>query len=88
MLLGPQHCRCLKFLTLIFDFIVLFCCIFAFVLYFMYVVSCFVYVCCVISVSSYYFCFVYICMYVQGSTENHFTEWTPCRNITIIITKN
>ena len=26
-------------------------------------------------------------MYVQGSTENQFTEWTPCRNITITITK-
>ena len=52
----------------------------------LYVVSCFVYVCCVISVSSYYFCFVYICMYVQGSTENQFTEWIPCRNITITIT--
>ena len=66
MLLGPQHCRCLKILTLIFDFIVLFCCIFAFVLYSMHVVSCFVYICCVhvISVSSYYFCFVYICMYM------------------------
>ena len=25
-------------------------------------------------------------MYVQGSTENQFTEWTPCRNITITIT--
>ena len=49
----------------------------------MYVVSCFVYVCCIISVSSYYFC---ICMYVQGSTENQFTEWTPCRNTTITIT--
>ena len=79
MLLGPQHCRCLKILTLIFDFIVLFCCIFAFVLYFMYVVSCFVYVCCVISVSSYYFVLcIFVCMYVQGSTENQFTEWTPC----------
>ena len=22
-------------------------------------------------------------MYVQGSTENQFTEWTPCKNITI-----
>ena len=25
-------------------------------------------------------------MYVQGSTENQFTEWIPCRNITITIT--
>ena len=29
---------------------------------------------------------MYICMYVQGSTENQFTEWTPCRNITVTIT--
>ena len=25
-------------------------------------------------------------MYVQGSTENQFTEWTTCRNITVTIT--
>ena len=43
---GATTLSLFKILTLIFDFIVLFCCIFAFVLYFMYVViaSCFVYV--------------------------------------------